>query len=447
MLERIATFLIAVCATSIMVSALFGLDMTGWGGLAGAALWLGFDSWRAGRFEASVRDMRAGKIDDTLSGWWGGLAQRLNRLIRGKDQQITASEQRMTDFLAAIQASPNGVLLLDARNGIEWCNQTAANQLGLDAQRDIAQNISNLVRDPDFSAYLQAGKFDIEVVIATPTVSGLRASQNPQRVSLQLHPYGDGRKLLLSRDVTAIEQADAMRRDFVANVSHEIRTPLTVLSGFIETLQNLPLNEDQRTRYLGLMAQQSQRMQSLVNDLLALSRLEGGPLPNMLEATSVDALMAQCEQEARALSQILQPEHVQRLHFDNELFAGVSLACAHSELLSAMGNLVSNAVRYTPSGGVIRVCWRPTADGGAEFSVQDSGPGIDAEHLPRLTERFYRVDSSRSRETGGTGLGLAIVKHVVQRHGGELHIESAAGRGSRFSFSLPAARVRAAKPL
>lgn len=424
--------------------------MLAWGALAGAVLWLVWDSWRASHLETALRDAHAGKVIIELPGWWGAVAERVRRLLRGKDQQIAASELRMTEFLAAIQASPNGVVLLDARSRIEWCNQTAARQLGLNAQRDLQQQIGNLVRDPDFSAYLHTGNFDHEVVIASPGTTGQRGGQHPVRVSLQLHPYGEGRKLLLTRDVTAIEQADAMRRDFVANVSHEIRTPLTVLSGFIETLQNLPLGEDQRNRYLGLMGQQSERMQSLVSDLLTLSRLEGGPLPSMTEATSVDALLAQCEQEARALSQLLAPNGSglsQRLRFDNELGSGASLLCSRTEMLSAMGNLVSNAVRYTPAGGRITVCWRSLPNGDAEFVVQDTGPGIDAEHVPRLTERFYRVDRSRSRETGGTGLGLAIVKHVVQRHGGELRVESVVSRGSTFSFNLPAVRVVAAELL
>ncbi len=441
--------MIAVCAGAALDFGLFGAETAALGGLVAALLWLLWDSWRVAHLEAALRDAQAGNALATLPGWWGAVAERIRRLQRGKDQQIAASEQRMTDFLAAIQASPNGVLLLDARNRIEWCNQTAARQLGLNAQRDVEQQIGNLVRDPDFSAYLHTENFDHEVVIAAPGASGQRNTQSPVRVSLQLHPYGEGRKLLLTRDVTAIERADAMRRDFVANVSHEIRTPLTVLSGFIETLQNLPLNEDQRTRYLGLMGQQSERMQTLVSDLLTLSRLEGGPQPSMTEATSVDALLAQCEQEARALSQMLSPSGTglqQRLHFDNELEDEAAVLCARTELLSAMGNLVSNAVRYTPAGGRISVCWRGLPGGGAEFVVQDTGPGIAPEHVPRLTERFYRVDRSRSRETGGTGLGLAIVKHVVQRHGGELRVESVMGRGSIFAFDVPKARVVISAP-
>jgi two-component system phosphate regulon sensor histidine kinase PhoR len=239
------------------------------------------------------------------------------------------------------------------------------------------------------------------------------------------------------------EQAEAMRRDFVANVSHEIRTPLTVLSGFVETLQTLPLEAAERARYLDLMAQQASRMQSLVNDLLMLSRLEGSPLPGAAEWSSVPTLMSQLEQEGRALSAVLNPPitgPAQQLVF--EPAPRCELAGTAPELHSALSNLVSNAVRYTPAGGQVRCGWLQHPDGRSEFFVQDSGPGVAPEHIPRLTERFYRVDRSRSRDTGGTGLGLAIVKHVAQRHGAELKIESVLGKGSRFALVFPASRVR-----
>ena len=260
----------------------------------------------------------------------------------------------------------------------------------------------------------------------------------PLRISLQLHPYGAGRRLLLTRDITALEQAEVMRRDFVANVSHEIRTPLTVLTGFVETMQHLDLSPPERARYLALMAQQSHRMQTLVSDLLTLSRLEGSPLPQAGEWTAAAVLAAQSEQEARALAQSLGKSL--ELHFSPA--PRCELAGSHGELFSALSNLVSNAVRYTPTGGSIDVEWRLQPAGGVAFSVRDTGPGIAPEHLPRLTERFYRVDRSRSRETGGTGLGLAIVKHVAKRHGAELKIDSTPGAGSTFSVVFPAARVR-----
>jgi two-component system phosphate regulon sensor histidine kinase PhoR len=327
------------------------------------------------------------------------------------------------------------VVLLDADGRIEWCNQTAAQHFGFDAQRDVMQHIANLVRDPVFTAYLASGNFSRDVTIP----GGRSTPARPVRLSVHLHAYGNHRKLLLSRDITSLELAEAMRRDFVANVSHEIRTPLTVLSGFIETLQTLPIKDAERMRYLGLMAQQSQRMQTLVNDLLTLSRLEGSPFPDTSEWVTTSALLAQCEQEARALSAVLASSG-HRLEF--ETGPPCELAGVQNELLSAMSNLVTNAVRYTPQTGLIKVSWRVLEDGRGEFQVLDTGPGIAAEHIPRLTERFYRIDRSRSRETGGTGLGLAIVKHVTQRHGAELRIESQPGQGSRFSIIFPATRMR-----
>ena len=250
--------------------------------------------------------------------------------------------------------------------------------------------------------------------------------------------------LLLSRDVTLIEQAETMRRDFVANVSHEIRTPLTVLSGFIETLQTLALNEEEREKYLLLMEHQSNRMKSLVDDLLTLSRLEGSPFPGQRDWIAVKELFKACEEEARGLSERLHPaaKKAQVLTFDLPMvFEDDEIAGSRSELISAVSNLISNAIRYTPAGGQITVKWNRTAEA-VVFSVEDTGPGIATEHFPRLSERFYRIDRSRSRDTGGTGLGLAIVKHVIQRHGGTLNIESKLNHGSKFSLQFPALRCR-----
>jgi two-component system phosphate regulon sensor histidine kinase PhoR len=326
------------------------------------------------------------------------------------------------------------VVLLDPHGHIEWVNETAAAHLGLDPRRDLQQQIVNLVRDPIFSVFYGTRTANQDVVIAGPGSSASR----PRKISLRLHPYGEGRILLLSRDVTQVEQAETMRRDFVANVSHEIRTPLTVLSGFIETLQNLDLPPEERRRYLQTMGQQAQRMQTLVSDLLTLSRLEGSPLPGTGEWIEVSQVLAQCEQEAKSIAAALGKKLEMR--FAPAPAAAISGVAV--ELTSAMSNLVTNAVRYTPSGEAIDIAADVLPDGRFQFCVRDTGPGIAPEHLPRLTERFYRVDRSRSRETGGTGLGLAIVKHVLQRHGGELKIDSMVGVGSTFCLLLPPTRVR-----
>jgi two-component system phosphate regulon sensor histidine kinase PhoR len=297
------------------------------------------------------------------------------------------------------------------------------------------------VRDPAFVAYLASWNYSRQVLIDAPSTSGLRRG-HPVRLSVQVHPYAGNRRMLLTRDITALEQAETMRRDFVANVSHEIRTPLTVLAGFVETLQNLPLDAEERARYLRLMGQQSQRMEMLVNDLLTLSKLEGSAAPPSNQWTPVRALLAHCEDEASGLSGRLAPQG-HRISF--AIAADSEISGASTELQSAMSNLLSNAIRYTPGGGEIAVTWKLLPDGRGEYAVQDSGPGIAPEHIPRLTERFYRVDRSRSRETGGTGLGLAIVKHIAQRHGAELLIESTPGQGSRFALLFSLSRVRAAR--
>ncbi len=377
---------------------------------------------------------------------WGELADRARRQLRTRDQKIQASDVRLQDFLAALQASPNGVVLLDAEARIEWFNQMAGSHFGFEAHRDLLQHFGNLVRDPGFAAYYAGNNYQRDVVMPGRE----NTSARPVKLAVHLHPYGDGRLLLLSRDITAVEQAEAMRRDFVANVSHEIRTPLTVLAGFVEILQTLPVNAQERKRYLDLMAQQSQRMQTLVNDLLTLSRLEGSPAVGASDWVSVHLLLAEVTGEARALASVLSQAApvslaARELRLDVTEDADISdIAGAHNELLSAMTNLVGNAIRYSPLGSATHVRWQRLADGSGEFSVQDTGPGFAPEHIPRLTERFYRIDSSRSRDTGGTGLGLAIVKHVAQRHGAELRIASTPGAGSRFSIVFPPGRVRAA---
>jgi two-component system, OmpR family, phosphate regulon sensor histidine kinase PhoR len=361
------------------------------------------------------------------TGLWGELGYRIERAIRHREHDTAIERERLSQFLSAIEVSPNGVMLLDASDQIDWCNSLAADHFGLDPRRDRRQPVTNLVRAPAFVSYLQAGRFDEPVQIRDP--------RGQRTLSVQACQYSDRLKLVLSQDITERERSEAMRRDFVANVSHEIRTPLTVLVGFIETMVNLSLTEVERRRVLALMTQQAQRMGTLVSDLLTLSQLEGSPRPHTDRWVPLAPLLAQVEADARVLSAsrhvLVFPAHVE-----------AQIAGAQNELLSAITNLVNNAVRYTPDGGRIEVSWKQAADGTGELAVTDTGLGIAREHLPRLTERFYRVDGSRSRDTGGTGLGLAIVKHVVQRHGGELVIESELGRGSMFRLVFPAARVR-----
>ena len=411
-----------------------GDSAAGWGAWLGALLWGAQQLWRAHRLESWFRSGPQGD-PPRLAGLWREVSDRIRRALHQRDRQMQGHAERLQQFLDAIQASPNGVTLLDSEGRIVWCNSAASQQLGLDAQRDLGQHVVHLVRDPVFARYFHQDRHEGEVQIDGRSAT---LSQIP-KVSVQLYPYGDGQQLLLTRDVTALIQADHMRRDFVANVSHEIRTPLTVLAGFVETLQSLPLEPAQQQHYLDLMAVQASRMQTLVSDLLTLSQLEGSPLPGQSEKVPLAALMAQIEADARALSALQGQtgEPVHRLDFAQT--PDWTVLGARSELQSAVSNLVSNAVRYTPQGGRIEVGWTQQGDE-LVLSVRDTGPGIAPEHLPRLSERFYRVDRSRSRETGGTGLGLAITKHVAQRHGGSLRIESRLGAGSCFMLVLPASR-------
>jgi two-component system, OmpR family, phosphate regulon sensor histidine kinase PhoR len=397
------------------------------GGACAVALFAVFDTLRGYRLIDWLRGSQEGQAPrDT--GFWGELGYRVERSIRLRELELAQEQTRLTQFLSAIEASPNGVLLLDAGDQIEWCNSIAAEHFGLDPQRDRRQRVTNLVRAPAFVAYLQGDEFGGGVTYPDPRGKGT--------LSVLIRPYGEGMKLVISQDITERERAEAMRRDFVANVSHEIRTPLTVLSGFIETMTNLNLTEVERKRVLQVMTQQAARMQALVSDLLTLAQLEGSPRPTAERWVGVAPLLAQIEADATALSA---GRHNLKVAKD----AAAQIAGAETELLSAITNLVNNALRYTPAGGRIDVAWRLLADGSGELTVTDTGPGIAREHLSRLTERFYRVDGSRARDTGGTGLGLAIVKHVVQRHSGELLIHSDVGKGSSFRLVFPAVRVRA----
>jgi two-component system phosphate regulon sensor histidine kinase PhoR len=361
--------------------------------------------------------------------FWGELAYRVERALILSEREVKAEREQHSEFLSAIEASPNGVLLLDAALQIDWCNSVAADHLGLDPVRDLRQRITHLVRDPAFVTYLQQDDFE-------PGIS-FPARRGRGTVHVLIRPYGAGKKLLLSQDVTERERTEGMRRDFVANVSHEMRTPLTVLAGFVESLRSLSLSEAEHRKVLSLMAQQTDRMEALVTDLLTLAQLEGSPRPAADQWVRLSDVLAQTQADAVALSA---GRH--QLSFAD--CADWELAGQGSEIQSAIGNLLSNAVRYTPEGGQVSVLWSVGDDGRGILSVADTGPGIEREHLPRLTERFYRVDGSRSRETGGTGLGLSIVKHVMQRHGGEIDVSSELGRGSVFRLCFPAPRVRSA---
>ena len=361
-------------------------------------------------------------------GIWDEVLAALHRLERDAARREEGLADALARMRRAVQALPDGVVLLDSANRIEWCNLTAETQLQLDGRADLGQNIGNLVREPEFVEYLEAAQ---EGSVRITREQGVA-------LSLQLIPFGQEQKLLLSRDVTQTERVDMMRRDFVANVSHELRTPLTVLVGFLETVRELKLDPQRQRDYLGMMQEQAARMQRIIEDLLTLSSLDGAPPASSEKRVAVQPLLERLKSDADALSG---GRHVIAL----DLQEANDLLGIESELASAFGNLVSNAIRYTPAGGTVTLAWREGPDG-ARFSVEDTGIGIDAEHIPRLTERFYRVDRSRSRETGGTGLGLAIAKRALARHEATLEIQSEPGKGSRFSARFPARRLSSSTP-
>ncbi|HZZ94393.1 MAG TPA: phosphate regulon sensor histidine kinase PhoR [Usitatibacter sp.] len=358
-------------------------------------------------------------------GAWDEFHAKLHRSRRAATTREADLAEALARWRAAARALPDGVVILDEER-IAWLNDTARAHLEIDPATDVGRPLTHLVRIPEFLEYLERGDFVRPVIVQAPHAAG-------RVLSLQVVQYGENQKLVLSRDITQFRQVDRMRREFVANVSHELRTPLTVVSGFLETLRD-ESDPEAAQRYIAMMSEQAKRMERLVEDLLTLSALESSPAPAMEEAIDMRSLTERLGADARALSG-------GRHDIEVSAETGVNLLGNESEIASALGNLVSNAVRYTPPGGSVRLRWHGTPDG-ADFDVEDTGIGIAAEHIPRLTERFYRVDRGRSRETGGTGLGLAIVKHALGRHGATLDVVSEPGEGSRFTARFGGGRVR-----
>ncbi|MHB1143278.1 MAG: phosphate regulon sensor histidine kinase PhoR [Thiobacillus sp.] len=361
------------------------------------------------------------------TGTWGDIFYRLQKLQRRQRASRSELTNALEQFEHAAMAVPDGMVILNHSEQIEWCNPASRKYMGLDCERDRGQFIRYLMRQAHFLEFLDAADYSQRLVCKSPINRELT-------LSLQLVPFGESQKLLVARDITDLERVDAMRRDFIANVSHELRTPLTVVGGFVETLADVPdLPAAESRHYFDLMLDHTRRMQHLLDDLLTLSRLESADHTLKDEPVNVSELAQALKAEAESLSR-------GRHRVNLEVDSGAWLKGNLQEIRSALGNLVSNAVRYTPDGGEITLAWRER-NGEGIFSVTDTGEGIAAEHIPRLTERFYRVDRSRSRETGGTGLGLAIVKHVLTRHGARLDIQSIPGKGSAFSAVFPAHRM------
>ena len=362
-------------------------------------------------------------------GYWGRVFAEFDRRTRQSYEVRDRLAHALERFQSASQAMPDGVLYLSSDDTIEWLNARAEQHFGLDRARDLGAPVTHLVRHPDFVRYLGSRRYGEPLVMHVGRGAGLT-------LQVQVIPFGDDQYLVLSRDISQLERLETMRRDFVANVSHELRTPRTVIEGFLETLTD-GLDDFAREdvhRYLTLAHEQSGRMRRLIDDLLTLSALEtGAPAPVEEDVDAAD-LMREVHKETELLSA---GRHAVTL----KLEGGGVLHGSYKELHSAVANLASNAVRYTPAGGNIEMGWRLDADGSGEFWVQDDGIGIEADHIPRLTERFYRVDRGRSRETGGTGLGLAIVKHILTRHQADLAVHSRPGAGSRFTVHFPSARI------
>jgi two-component system phosphate regulon sensor histidine kinase PhoR len=364
------------------------------------------------------------------SGNWDEVFSQLYKMVKRHNQTKQDLAAELLHIQQATAALPEGVAILNEMNRIEWFNPQLEQHFDLDAEHDVMQDITYLVRQPEFIEYLHSSNFNDPLMMRP-------ARHDDMILSIKLIPYGGNKRLLISRDITQFERIESMRRDFVANVSHELRTPLTVVNGFVENLQDMPdLSNSSARRALQLMAEQTQRMENLVADLLTLSRLENDQSAMSEEVVDVNGLLNEVLHDGKLLSA---EQHTLRL----ELASQAKLLGNREDLYSAFANLVGNAIRYTPEDGVILLRWFERG-GQPVFAVQDTGIGIAAQHIPRLTERFYRVDRSRSRETGGTGLGLAIVKHVAMRHQAKLEILSEDGKGSTFSLVFPSRRLKLA---
>ena len=421
-------------AARLIVAVLIGLILgallhSPWAGVACAlAAYLAWQLIVLARVDWWLHHRSVSEPPET-GGVWGRVISQIVRLHRRKRFHKERFVQLMRQLRLSTAALPNGVVILDAQREIVWFNRMAGRLLGLRPTVDLGLRIENLLREPQFTRYLAKGDFANPVVIR-------RSSPKESYLSLQLVPYGEGEQLLLPTDVSRQMRLEAVRRDFVANASHELRSPLTVISGYLETLSQDPALDAELGSPVAEMRRQAQRMTAIIHDLLELSRLEETDERVGGEPLDMAALMAILRKDVLA-----RPSHPRevRVRVDSDAV----LVGKESEIHSALANLVDNAAKYTPPEGSVEMCWWVDAEGG-HFAVTDTGIGIPPEHIPRLTERFYRVDPGRSRATGGSGLGLAIVKHVLQRHGAELEVQSIPGQGSTFTCHFPPERVRIA---
>jgi two-component system, OmpR family, phosphate regulon sensor histidine kinase PhoR len=397
-----------------------------WGGLAVAlALHLTWVLTNLFRLEWWLRHRSFADPPD-VGGVWGEIIAQIVRLHRRKRFHKQRFVQLMRQLQRSTAALPNGVVILNAQREIVWFNRTGARLLNLRRTADLGMRIEHLLREPEFVRYLAGGDYANPVVIRT-------TGGEDCYLSLQVAPYGDGQLLLLVSDVSRQMRLEAVRRDFVANASHELRSPLTVISGYLETLSQDPALAPDLQGPVAEMRRQAERMTSIIRDLLELSRLEETDEVVGGQPIDIGALLALLRKDVLA-----RPSHPRdvRVHIDSQ----ERLLGDEPEIHSALSNLVDNAAKYTPVEGSIDMRWWVDEEGG-HFAVSDTGMGIPPEHIPRLTERFYRVDAGRSRVTGGSGLGLAIVKHALQRHNGTLDVQSTLGAGSTFTCHFPLERI------
>ena len=422
-LIRHLLLLVTACLLVGLVTGYYG-----WSLAAGVALYLGWTLKQLLRLHDWLRNHQPDEAPPDGYGLWGEVFDSIYHLQR-RDQRVRGRLQAVIDRVQESTAAlKDAVVMLDSDGNLEWWNRAAETLLGLKTPQDSGQPVTNLVRHPRFKEYFEQDSYAEPLDIPSPVNDHLR-------IQLYITRYGNNEHLMLVRDVTRLHQLEQMRKDFIANVSHELRTPLTVICGYLETLlDNVDDVNPRWKRPLSQMQQQGERMQTLLNDLLLLAKLEATDYPSDNQPVPIDSLLRTIKNDAQALS----GQRNQTITLDVE--ADVALKGSETELRSAFSNLVFNAVKYTQDGGHIRIRW--WSDGsGAHLSVQDSGVGIDSKHLPRLTERFYRVDSSRNASTGGTGLGLAIVKHVLLRHRARLEISSVLGHGSTFTCHFPPVQV------
>jgi len=413
----------------ILVGVVLGamIGGMGWWLMLAVLLVLARHLWQLARLEKWLGSGRQRNPPESW-GLWGEVFEHYFRLQKRYYKRKKRLARVIREFRESTAAMPDGSLVLDGEFRILWFNLAAEKMLRLSSSRDLGQSVINLVRSPRLAGYLAAGDFNEPIVLRSPV-------DESRSLSARLIPYGKNQYLALFRDVTRMQRLQAMRRDFVANASHELRSPLTVLSGYLESLVDDPALASEWREPVNEMQGQCRRMARLVDDLLELSRLETEEQDAADQGkVDVKSLVRRIAREAE-----LQDADGHRLTIIE--LADCRLIGVEHELHSAFGNLVMNAIRYTGQGGRIDVSWKLNPDGGAVFEVSDDGIGIEARHLPFITQRFYRVDSARSRSRGGTGLGLAIVKHVLQRHGGRLEVTSTIGKGSTFRCVFPAERI------